>query len=151
MNHTHFVSVAGLVVNENDEILLIKSPRRGWEYPGGMVEQGETLQQALIREIREETGVDVEITAFVGVCKNITIDSVNIDFICRYIGGELTESNESSEVRWVKKTEALKMVTYPLTKQRLKAMLENDGLVHCFNFTREPFEVIEEQNLTVNK
>lgn len=51
---THFVSVAGLVTNENKEILLIKSPWRGWEYPGGMVESGETLQEALIREIKEE-------------------------------------------------------------------------------------------------
>ena len=43
MNYTHFVSVAGLVSNDNGEILLIKSPRRGWEYPGGMVEPGETV------------------------------------------------------------------------------------------------------------
>ena len=80
MNYTHFVSVAGLVCNENEEILLIKSPWRGWEYPGGMVEPGETFQEALIREIKEEAGVDVEITGFIGLCKNIEKDIVNIDF-----------------------------------------------------------------------
>ena len=47
MNYTHFVSVAGLVSNDKGEILLINSPRRGWEYPGGMVEPGETFQDAL--------------------------------------------------------------------------------------------------------
>ena len=52
MNYTHFVSVAGLVYNENEEILLIKSSWRGWEYPGGMVEPGETFQESLIREIK---------------------------------------------------------------------------------------------------
>ena len=61
MNYTHFVSVAGLVTNDNGEVLLIKSPRRGWEYPGGMVEPGETLQDALLREVKEEAGIDVEI------------------------------------------------------------------------------------------
>ena len=80
MNYTHFVSVAGLVCNENEEILLIKSPWRGWEYPGGMVEPGETFQEALIREIKEEAGVDVKITGFIGLCKNIEKDIVNIDF-----------------------------------------------------------------------
>ena len=56
MQHTHFVSVAGLVTNETGEVLLIKSPNRGWEYPGGMVEVGESLEIALYREIQEETG-----------------------------------------------------------------------------------------------
>ena len=71
MEYTHFVSVAGLVYRENGDILLLNSPRRGWEYPGGMVEPGETFQQALIREIREETGAEVEITALIGLCKNV--------------------------------------------------------------------------------
>ena len=71
MEYNHFVSVAGLVMNDKDEVLLINSPNRGWEYPGGMVESGETLSEALIREIKEETGVDAEITGFIGICKNI--------------------------------------------------------------------------------
>ena len=83
MNYTHFVSVAGLVTNNDGDILLINSPRRGWEYPGGMVEPGETFEEALMREIREEAGVDVEITGFVGLCKNVEKDVVNIDFTCR--------------------------------------------------------------------
>ena len=127
MNYTHFVSVAGLVSNDNGEILLIKSPRRGWEYPGGMVEPGETFQEALIREIKEETGVDAEIIGFIGLCKNVEKDVVNIDFVCKYIGGELTTSNESSDVKWVQREKALDMVTFPLTRKRLENMLsEND-------------------------
>ena len=61
MNYTHFVSVAGLVSNDNGEILLIKSPRRGWEYPGGMVEPGETAEEAVIREVQEELGITPKI------------------------------------------------------------------------------------------
>lgn len=122
MEYTHFVSVAGLVRNDKDEILLLKSPNRGWEYPGGMVEPGEALQDALIREIKEETGVDVEITGFIGVCKNIQKDVVNIDFSCKYTGGELATGDESLDVKWVSRDEALELVTYPLTKKRLENM-----------------------------
>lgn len=151
MNHTHFVSVAGLVTNENDEILLINSPWRGWEYPGGMIEPGETFQEALKREIKEEAGVDVEITGFVGICKNIQRDVVNIDFTCKYIGGKLKTSDESSEVKWVKKEDALSMITFPLTKIRLENMLSGKNTVSCFGFIREPFEVIDEEEFKVGK
>lgn len=151
MNYTHFVSVAGLVSNDNGEILLINSPRRGWEYPGGMVEPGETFQDALIREIKEETGVDVEITGFIGLCKNVEKDVVNIDFSCRYLSGELTTSSESSEVMWVRKEDTLDMVTFPLTRKRLQNMLSGSDKVNCFCFIREPFEIVAEDNFNVGK
>lgn len=151
MNYTHFVSVAGLVINDNEDILLINSPRRGWEYPGGMVEPGETFEEALMREIREESGVDVEITGFVGLCKNVEKDVVNIDFTCRYIKGELTISNESSEVKWVKREDALDMITFPLTRKRLENMLSASDKVNCFCFRREPFEVVSDEKYDVGK
>ena len=110
--------------------------------PGGMVEPGETLQEALIREIQEETGADAEITGFVGVCKNVKSDIVNIDFICRYRGGELRTSDESLEVRWVSKKEAMDLITFPMTKKRLENMLSGSQRVSCFNFRRDPFEIV---------
>lgn len=149
MNYTHFVSVAGLVTNDAGNILLVKSPRRGWEYPGGMVEPGETFQAALLREIKEEAGIDVEITAFIGLCKNIEKDVVNIDFACRAIGGCLTTSDESTEVMWVKKEDALKMVTFPLTRKRLVNMLSGREQVNCFCFKRDPFEIVSEDTYHV--
>lgn len=151
MEYTHFVSVAGLVCNDKDEILLLKSPTRGWEYPGGMVEPGETLQDALIREVKEETGVDIKITGFIGVCKNIQKDIVNIDFFCKYTGGDLVTSDESLEVKWVRRDEALNLVTFPLTKKRLENMLSADDTVKCFNFRKEPFEVDAEEKYTVRR
>jgi 8-oxo-dGTP diphosphatase len=44
MEKNHFVSVAGITTNEKNEVLLIKHPQRGWEFPGGMVEPGENRQ-----------------------------------------------------------------------------------------------------------
>ena len=75
MKHNHFVSCAALVTNQAGEILLVKSPLRGWEYPGGLIEPGETFQQALKREVREEAGVEIEITGFVGICKRCWVCS----------------------------------------------------------------------------
>ena len=98
MEYTHLVSVAALISNDKGEILLVNSPRRGWEYPGGIIEPGETFEQALKREVREESGVEIEITGFVGICKNVDKDIVNIDFTARYTGGELTVIEESTEV-----------------------------------------------------
>ncbi|MBE5959004.1 MAG: NUDIX domain-containing protein [Lachnospiraceae bacterium] len=151
MEYTHFVSVAGLVCNDNNEILLLESPRRGWEYPGGMVEPGETIQDALRREIKEETGVEVDIIGFIGICKNIEKDIVNIDFICKYRGGTLTTSDESIKVKWVAREEAMNMVSFTLTRKRLHNMLSAIEKVNCFNFRREPFEVVNEDYFTVGK
>ena len=149
MNYTHFVSVAGLVTDDRENILLVKSPRRGWEYPGGLVEPGETLQDALIREIKEESGIEVKITGFIGLCKNIEKDSVIIDFTCKPIGGRLATSDESTEVMWVNKEKALEMITFPLTRKRLENMLSGSEQVNCFCFKKEPFEIVSEDCYSV--
>jgi 8-oxo-dGTP diphosphatase len=71
-------------------------------------------------------------------------DIVNIDFVCRYAGGELTTSDESTEVVWATPEEAMEMITFPLTKKRLKNMLSMDKNAHFFGFVREPFTVVED-------
>ena len=145
MEYTHLVSVAAMVYNEEGKILLVNSPWRGWEYPGGLIEPGETFEQALRREIREEAGVEVEIERFVGICKNVGKNIVNIDFVCRYTGGELTTSEESTEVAWFTPEEAMAVITFPLTKKRLTNMLSMDKNAHFFGFSRENgFEVVED-------
>jgi 8-oxo-dGTP diphosphatase len=152
MNPTHLVSVAALVTNDRDEILLVKSPWRGWEYPGGLIEPGETFQEALHREIREEAGVEIEITGFVGICKNIERNIVNIDFTAKYLSGELRTSEESTEVVWVTPEQAFQMITFPLTKKRLENMLSGREEATLFCFERENrFQVTEDRNYTVGK
>lgn len=147
MEFTHLVSVAGLVTNDEGKILLVKSPWRGWEYPGGLIEPGETFRQALHREIREEAGVEVEISGFVGICKNVEKDIVNIDFTCRYVSGELTTSEESTEVIWATPEQAMELITFPLTKKRLANMLSGSKDAAIFCFKRESgFEVVEDCN-----
>ena len=147
MKPTHKVSVAGLVSNDEGKILLVKSPWRGWEYPGGLIEPGETFQEALHREIREESGVEIEITGFVGICKNLERNIVNIDFTARYIGGKLTTSEESTEVVWAMPEKAREMITFPLTKKRLENMLSGREEAALFCFRREEGFLVEEDTL----
>ena len=144
MSNSHKVSVAALVTNEEGKILLVNSPWRGWEYPGGLIEPGETFEEALHREVREESGVEIEITGFVGICKNVGMDIVNIDFTAKYAGGDLATSEESTEVVWVTPEEALEMITFPLTRKRLQNMLSMDKNAHFFGFIRDPFTVVED-------
>jgi 8-oxo-dGTP diphosphatase len=151
MNHpTHFVSVAALVTNDRGEILLVKSPWRGWEYPGGLIEPGETFREALHREVREEAGVEIEITGFVGICKNVERNIVNIDFTAKYLSGELRPSEESTEVIWATPEEAFRLIQFPLTRKRLENMLSGREEATLFCFEREKsFRITEDHNYAV--
>ncbi len=147
MEPNHFVSVAALVTNGRGEILLVKSPRRGWEYPGGLIEPGETFQEALHREVREEAGVEIEITGFVGICKNLERNMVNIDFTAKYLSGELSTSEESTEVMWADPEQAFRLITFPLTRKRLENMLSASKEAKLFCFRRENgFQVSEDSS-----
>lgn len=140
----HIVSAAGLVLNDKNEVLLVKDFRRGWEFPGGVVEHGESILQGLKREIWEESGAQAEVTAFVGVCKNVDMDTANMDFLCRYTGGALRGSNETAEARWFAPQAALEAVTMPFNKTRLEHMLHGGGKLRFFTFRREPFAILED-------
>lgn len=141
MDKNHFVSVAGFVTNENDEVLLVKSPKRGWEFPGGMVEPGESLQEALIREIFEESGIHVTITGFIGVYKNIKRDIVNLDFCCKYESGTPTTSEESLEVGWFKMNGVIEMMENLLYKTRITNMLSRNPNMFCYSFSNDPYSL----------
>ena len=115
------------------------------------MEPGETFQEALCREVCEEAAIEIEITGFIGICKNIEKGTVNIDFTARYISGKLTPSEESTDVIWATPDEAEKLVTFPLTKKRLKNMLSGMQKVNLFCFRREPFQVVEEKKFTTGE
>jgi len=127
----HIVAAGGLVTNSQGQVLLIKSPRYGdWEFPGGQVEESETIPHALEREVFEETGIVVRVKSLVGIYSNIRKPSiVNMDFICEYISGEPATSAESTQVEWVDRDEALSRVKREAIYKRLKNMLDFSGEV----------------------
>ncbi len=136
----HIVAAGGFVVNETGQVLLLKSPRYGdWEFPGGQVEEGETISHALEREVLEETGIIVKVKSLVGIYSNIRKPSiVNLDFICEYVSGEPRTSNESSQVEWVDRGDAMSRVKREAIRIRLKNMLEFKGEVNYLAYLVDP-------------
>ncbi|MDR4889790.1 NUDIX hydrolase [Fredinandcohnia sp. QZ13] len=130
----HIVSAATIVINENNEILLIKGPKRGWEMPGGQVEEGESLKAAAIRETKEETGIDIEVLQFCGIFQNVNRSICNTLFLAKPVGGKLTTSPESLEVGYFSIEQALEMVTFMNFRQRIELCLDEDSQPFLIEF-----------------
>ncbi|GER91348.1 DNA mismatch repair protein MutT [Dictyobacter vulcani] len=128
----HIISAAAIVLNEDNKILLIKGPRRGWEMPGGQVEEGESLKDAARREVKEETGIDIEVLQFCGIYQNLASGICNTLWLARPIGGVCTTSSESLEVGYFPLEQALNMVTWHTFKARI---------LHCLDKSSHPFFV----------
>lgn len=89
------IRVTGILI-ENDSILLLDQnveESRSWSLPGGTLEEGETLERGLIREMREETGLDVKVHDLLYICDNISDNRhvVHISFLVEKVGGILGE------------------------------------------------------------
>jgi mutator protein MutT len=104
------VGVGGVLVHEG-RVLLIrrgKEPLYGrWVVPGGTVELGEPLDEALVREMREETGLEVEPLELLTVFDRIQRDGgqvlyhyVIVDYLCRWLSGEARAASDALEVAW---------------------------------------------------
>lgn len=150
---THIVAVGGITEDEDGNILLVKTYHGGWVFPGGQVEEGENLIDALIREIKEESGIDVEVSNLIGIYSNtgkykgyngveIVPTKVMMDYICKPVGGELCTSEETSESRWVSKDKVLDMLEAPAIRERYQAYLSFNGSVNYMEYvTRPEFEL----------
>ncbi|MCG1023259.1 NUDIX hydrolase [Sutcliffiella horikoshii] len=130
----HIISAATVVLNDKNEVLLIKGPRRGWEMPGGQVEEGESLKAAAIRETKEESGIDVEIVKFCGVFQNVSGSICNTLFLARAVGGTPTTSPESLEVGFYPVEQALEMVTYMNFRERIEYCLKEEMVPFYIEF-----------------
>ncbi|HEY4006351.1 MAG TPA: UTRA domain-containing protein [Pseudonocardia sp.] len=103
----HSVSVTGVVIGSEERVLAIKrADDERWVPPGGVLELGETPEQGVIREVMEETGVEVRPDRLIGVYKNMDLGVVSMVFLCRPVGGRERTSTESDVVVWLSRPEA---------------------------------------------
>ena len=105
------IRVTGILIEEN-KILLVKpkvSDKRNWSLPGGKLEQGETIEQGIVREMKEETGLDVEIVRLLYLCDVSASDNtlLHIIFLLKRIDSNIElptnefESNPIYDVAFV--------------------------------------------------
>src|ERR1700719_823068 len=118
----------GAIIIEGDRVVLVKRAhpplQAEWSIPGGVLEVGELVREAAIREAREETGLTVEPGELLGVYDRILRDPeqhvqyhyVLVDFLCRRVAGGLAAASDASDVRWFGREElaALGLAEDPL-------------------------------------
>ena len=116
----HSVSVAAAIFDDSGEkVLLIKRRDNGnWEPPGGVLELEETIEDGLRREVREETGAEIEVGPLTGVYKNMNRGIVALVFRCKLATVAAEESPEAVEVRW-QPTAELETLMVPAYSTRL--------------------------------
>lgn len=146
---THIVAAAGYVYDNKGNILIVKTHNRGWDCTGGQIEIGENIEEGVLREILEESGVKATVRNLCGVYSNVgqsiyydgvtpVPTKVMFDFICDYVEGELTPSNETSEVIWVPKEQVLQYITAPAQIYRFENLLKFDGRVLYSSYVTKP-------------
>jgi 8-oxo-dGTP diphosphatase len=133
------VIAVGAFVFKDGQVLLVrrgKMPGRGkWSIPGGAVELGETLRDAVAREVREETGVDIEVGPLALILEPVVRDEnekiqfhyVIVDFSARWLAGEPHGETDVLEARWAKFAELDDLETTPGLAVAAKRAWETAG------------------------
>ncbi|WP_183252367.1 NUDIX hydrolase [Brevundimonas basaltis] len=122
------VPCVGVVCLRGDDVLLIRrgrAPMAGaWSLPGGRMEPGERATEAALRELREETGVEAEITGLIDVVDGIFPEAgrhyVLVDYAARWLSGEPTAGDDALEARFVPLDQVETLVDWDETRRVIR-------------------------------
>ena len=118
------IAVYAIIFADRRVLLALRHNIDWWNLPGGGMELGETVDEAMRREVREETGLEVEVERLVGVYSKPQKQEVVLTFRCRAVGGVLSETEESRECRYFA-PDALPVNILPKHRQRVEDALLN--------------------------
>lgn len=123
-NPTHSVSVAGAVYDPlNDSFLVIQRQDNGeWQLPGGVLELNEKIEDGVVREVLEETGITVRALKLTGVYNNMVKGVVALVFLCEAVSGETKTSSESKSVEWIPRNKIQAMMSEAFSIRLLDAV-----------------------------
>ncbi|WP_078380427.1 NUDIX domain-containing protein [Sutcliffiella halmapala] len=149
----HIVAVSGLITNSNGEILLVKNHHRDdtYEIPGGQLEEGESLEEGVLREIQEETGVEVKLYGITGIYQNLTSGIVCVVFRGEYLSGTpRADEIETKEVFFQELNENNidQFIKRPHFKKRVMDAL-NPSYIPYDAYKLRPYELISEFEVVV--
>jgi 8-oxo-dGTP diphosphatase len=118
------IGVYALIFKDAQVLLALRRDIDWWNLPGGGMELGETVEEAVCREVSEETGLEVEVERLIGVYSKPQKQEVVLAFRCRILGGILQETEESRECRFFLPSE-LPANTLPKHRQRIEDAISN--------------------------
>ena len=122
----HSVSVSGVITDDHGRALLIqRRDNHHWEPPGGVLELDEAIEDGLRREVREETGFDIEPDTLTGVYKNMNRGIIALVFRCKVTGGELTANDEVTNFRWADESNIRQLASQAYAVRILDALRAN--------------------------
>jgi ADP-ribose pyrophosphatase YjhB (NUDIX family) len=122
---------SAIVTDEQGRVLMqCRTDSGNWSLPGGTVDIGETLEQCVIREVKEETGLDIELTGLLGIytdphhviayADGEVRQEFNITYLGRVVGGAIAVSDESTEVRYIDSAEFDQIPIHDTVRLRLR-------------------------------
>ena len=149
LTSAQLLCAAACIQDEQGRYLLVRTPLRGWEFPGGVVEPGESLTTGLLREVEEESGYAVKPLRLLALMSNISSHPPKLIalYSAQVIGGSLKTSDETPEVGWFLPEAAETLIQHPANALRWqigRAATEaaQTGIYHAV-YTLFPFELIE--------
>ncbi|EEL52199.1 MULTISPECIES: NUDIX hydrolase [Bacillus cereus group] len=143
----HIVAVSACIMNENNEILLVKVQWRAdtWEMPGGQVEEGEPLDQAVCREVLEETGLTVKPIGITGLYYNASKYILSVVFKVEYVSGEIkVPAEEIKEAKFIALNEENidEYITRPHMNSRTLDAIKAKNFIPYETWKVEPYKLV---------
>ena len=131
MKPTFTIGVFAIIHDDERRVLLChRRDHDLWNLPGGALEHGEAPWDGVIREVREETGLEVEVSGLAGVYSKPEADDLVFSFLCRRVGGVIALSDEADRIEFFRADE-LPPDTIPKQVERIVDSVRDTGTVTC--------------------